>query len=149
MILLESAEILAAVRRSLEAHVLTVLDDDFARLQVMSAIKAIDDVVDRLERGSPITRSGERVARGLSEVAASVAEDHAEAASALRDLAGSSMSADSGRGALDELFAGAFGVAQSYPDVRDAILRVFDQESSLTTMEDNQWMCREAIESLQ
>ena len=51
MILLDSVEILAAVRRSLEAHVLPDLRDDFARVQVQSALKALAEVEDRLANG--------------------------------------------------------------------------------------------------
>ena len=51
MILLDSVEILAAVRRSLEAHVLPDLRDDFARVQVQSALKALAEVEDRLVNG--------------------------------------------------------------------------------------------------
>ena len=47
MILLDSVEILAAVRRSLETHVLPDLRDDFARVQVLSALKALAEVEDR------------------------------------------------------------------------------------------------------
>jgi hypothetical protein len=47
MILLDSAEILAAVRRSLEVHVLPELRDEFARVQVQSALKALAEVAER------------------------------------------------------------------------------------------------------
>ncbi len=40
MIVLDSAQILTSVKLSLETHVLPELDDDFARVQVLAALKA-------------------------------------------------------------------------------------------------------------
>ena len=70
MIVLDSAQILAAVSRSLEAHVLPAVGDDFARVQVRAALKALAEVRDRLENGDPCERSNriiEAVARQLAD----------------------------------------------------------------------------------
>ena len=72
MILLDSVEILAAVRRSLEAHVLPELSDDFARVQVQSALKALAEVEDRLEKGDPCERMNHDIEAGVRELADAV-----------------------------------------------------------------------------
>jgi len=72
MILLDSVEILAAVRRSLEAHVLPELRDDFARVQVQSALKALAEVEDRLVGGEPCERMNRDIETGVRALADSV-----------------------------------------------------------------------------
>ena len=59
MILLESQQILAAVQRSLQIHILPQLEDDFARIQVSAALEALREVSDRMSEGHrwPLSRS--------------------------------------------------------------------------------------------
>ena len=42
MFVLDSVQILAAVRRSLTKHVLPALEDDFARVQIVQTLKALE-----------------------------------------------------------------------------------------------------------
>jgi hypothetical protein len=72
MIVLDSIQILAAVQRSLETHVLPELSDDFARVQVQSALKALAEVSDRLERGDPSQRSNQIIESEVAALAESV-----------------------------------------------------------------------------
>ena len=72
MVVLDSAEILAAVRRSLEEHVLPELTGSFARVQIEAALKALAEVGDRLERGDPCDRVNARIEAGVRELAESI-----------------------------------------------------------------------------
>jgi hypothetical protein len=69
MILLDDVKILSAVQRSLDAHVLPQLQDDFARVQVTAAQKALQEVIDRLTEGDPLTRTNEALAAGARQIA--------------------------------------------------------------------------------
>lgn len=150
MILLDSAQIVAAVRRSLESHVLPELTDEFARLQVISALKALDEVRTRLAEGDPCERQNGALEAELAGVADLVAGDQAGAAEELREILASLPDSPEPRdrtralgAALTELLAGTDG------PVRDQVLAKLQDHATRTAGEDAIWMCREAIESLQ
>jgi hypothetical protein len=72
MILLDTLQILAAVQGSLKTHILPKLDDDFARIQVAAALKALEEVSNRIEHGDPCDETNSDLIAG----ALKVAEDH-------------------------------------------------------------------------
>lgn len=74
MILLDNQQILTAVQRSLETHILPMLDDDFAKVQVASAMKALQEVLDRLADGDPCDRMNADLVSGGRAIAAEHAE---------------------------------------------------------------------------
>lgn len=165
MIRLDSLQTLAAVRRSLETHVLPALDDDFARLQVRAALQALADVADRIERGDPIERSNQRLRDGLTAIAESAGGSPSESGAASGNGSGNGSGAETGVDAVLALVARAD--AEDDPRQRAHLLRtgarellgtnplgpqilvLCQQEASLVSMEEAPWMCAEAIESLQ
>ncbi|MBW1683934.1 MAG: hypothetical protein JRS35_02610 [Deltaproteobacteria bacterium] len=149
MILLDSVEILAAVRRSLEAHVLPELRDDFAQVQVQAALKALAEIGDRLENGDPCERSNRNLEAGVRELAESVRSEspsfatglEAALAAAPRDAAPRERARQLGE-ALWRLVSGSEDPAAT------RLMALLREEALRTASEDAVWMCGEAIASL-
>jgi HAMP domain-containing protein len=72
MILLDSLQILAAVQGSLKTHILPKLEDDFAQIQVAAALKALEEVSNRIAQGDPCDETNAELLAGARKVA----EDH-------------------------------------------------------------------------
>ncbi len=149
MILLDSTQTLSAVRRSLETHVLGVLDDSFARLQVLAAMKALDDVIDRLQRGDPIDRANERVEAGLRSLADSVRGESPGFAESIDSLLSSAASVDQPRDRARVLGEGNTELIRRHDPASRRLVDFLNGEAATVTLEDSTWMCQEAIESLQ
>lgn len=149
MILLDSVEILAAVRRSLEAHVLPELRDDFARVQVQAALKALAEIGDRLENGEPCERSIHNIEAGVRELADSIrSESPAFAEGLVAALAAPPADAaprERSRQLGDALWSLVSGSEDPAAVRLMALLR---EEALRTASEDAEWMCGEAIASL-
>ncbi len=149
MILLEAGEIVAAVRGSLEAHVLPELPEGFARLQVIAALRALDEVADRLAHGDPIGRVNARLEQGLVALAAEIADG----APALHDglLAMLAEAADVADPRERNRLLGerVTRLLESGDVATSRIRQVLEAESAMTSADDAPWMCPEAIESLQ
>jgi hypothetical protein len=86
VILLETQQILAAVERSLETHILPQLEDDFARVQVAAALKALQEVRDRLRDGDPLDAMNAAVIDGARTIVANHAETSAEFVGRLKSV---------------------------------------------------------------
>jgi hypothetical protein len=149
MIALDSAQILTSVKLSLENHVLPELSDDFARVQVLSALKALAEVSDRLENGDPSARSNGIIEAGVRELADSLRSEAPEFAAKLDAALGSEPESDAPRDrsrqlgeALWKLFSESEGAAA------DRLLAILQAEALRTMSEDNAWICPEAIASL-
>ncbi|MCP3986547.1 MAG: hypothetical protein GY723_19360 [bacterium] len=149
MIVLDSAQILDSVKRSLETHVLPALSDDFARVQILSALKALAEVSNRLEIGDPAERSNGIIEAGVRDLANSIRSESPDFATkldaALEVRPEGNAPRDRSRQlgeALWELCSGC----QAPP--ADQLLALLQAEALRTMGEDNVWMCPEAIESL-
>lgn len=149
MILLDETQTLAAVRRSLETHVLPALSDDFARIQVLAAMKAIDDVRDRFERGDPVSRSNSRLESALAELAESSGEQSPELAARIEAVLGAVAPLDDARTRAALLGSSLVDLLADDSQARGDVFALAQKEASLVSMEDNRWMCSEAYESLQ
>ncbi len=149
MILLDSQEILAAIRTSLETHVLPVLTDEFAQIQVDAALTALAEVSDRLENGDPYLAVNARLEAGLTDLVAEIRDDSpavaGEVEAALTDAGGAADPREWNRRlgeALTDVLAG------TDPAVA-RVNQVLAQDAGLTAAEDSKWICARAIESLQ
>ena len=149
MILLDSAEILAAVQRSLEAHVLPELRDDFARIQVQAALRALAEVGHRLENGDPRERMNQNIDAAVRAIAQNVRAEDPEFAAGLEAALAAApaeatprMQAREVGDALWRRISGSEepGAARVFEVLRDEAIR--------TAGEDREWMCGEAIASL-
>lgn len=149
MHLLDSDQTLSAVRRSLVTHVLGALDDDFARLQVLAAVAAIDDVIDRLRNGDPVERSNDRITAGLAALADDCRATDPDASAAVSSVLDSARDIDDPRQRAATLRAGAIELARRPGPHRHGVLALFNREASMASAEEAPWMCSEAIESLQ
>lgn len=149
MIVLDSAQILAAVSRSLEAHVLPAVGDDFARVQVRAALEALAEVRDRLVNGDPCERSNRIIEAEVRRLAESLRHEAPAFATgldtALKGVPAGDAPRDRARQlgkALWDLVSGDDGPAANQ------LLALLSAEALRTMNEDNAWMCSEAILSL-
>jgi HAMP domain-containing protein len=149
MILLDSVEILAAVRRSLEAHVLPDLRNDFARVQVQSALKALAEVEDRLEKGEPCERMNRKIETGVRELADSVRSESPGFAESLETALGAAAPGATPREHACQVGEALWRLASESEDPAAARLWALLRDESLrANAEDGLWMCGEAFESL-
>ena len=149
MIVLESRQILEAIHRSLETHILPALSDEFARVQVQSALKALAEVSDRLENGDPSARSNHLIENHVHELADSIRGDSPEFAdlidTALADQPEDATPRPRGRQLGEALW---LLVSRHEGPAAAQLLAILQAEALRTMAEDNQWMCPEAIASL-
>lgn len=149
MILLDSVEILAAVRRSLEVHVLPELRDDFARVQVQSALKALEEVEDRLTNGDPCEQMNRDIESAVRELADSVraeAPGFAESLeAALAAAAPDAKPREHARQVGEALWSLA---SESQEPAAVRLWELLRDQSLQATAPDGLWMCAEAFESL-
>ncbi|MBW2275139.1 MAG: hypothetical protein JRG96_17870 [Deltaproteobacteria bacterium] len=149
MIVLDSIQILSAVQRSLETHVLPELHDDFARVQVLSALKALAEVSDRLERGDPSQRSNDIIEAEVRALADAVRSSSPDFAAGLDAALAAVPHGDAPRDRGRQLGEALWGLVSGSEDPAAAQLLALLQAEALRTMsEDNAWMCPEAIASL-
>ncbi len=149
MIVLDSAQILTAVGLSLRNHVLPALEDDFARVQVMSALKALAEVSDRLENGDPAERSNAIIEGGVRELADSIRSDAPDFAAKLDAAVAAKPEGDAPRDRSRQLGEALWELCARDEGAAAARLLALLQAEALRTMgEDNAWICPEAIESL-
>lgn len=150
MIVLDSVEILAAVRRSLETHVLPELSDDFARVQVQSALKALEELADRFENGDPCERSVAIIEAGVRELADDIRGESPSFAGRLDAALAGEPAGDKPRDRSRQLGEALWALVSENDDPAAAarLLSILQEEAIRTLGEDNRWMCLEAIASL-
>jgi hypothetical protein len=153
MILLDNDQTLSAVRRSLEEHVLPRLTDEFARIQVVAAVLALDEVVDRLRNGDPYERLTPRLEERLdalrSELAGSGADADAALAVDLADMLEAAGRIDDPRQRHMALVSRLDVVVVGEGGGFDRLRQIVQEEAGRTASEDSRWLCGAAIESLQ
>jgi hypothetical protein len=145
---LSSTQILAAVRRSLETHVLPEVSDDFARVQIAAALKALEEVGDRFENGDPCERSNARLEAGLREIARNArgaSPDFAAGLEAVLETPSSGEPRERAR-RLGEAIAAFLG--RSDASATRQVLQFLHDEAAESTAEDTRWACHEALQSL-
>jgi HAMP domain-containing protein len=149
MIVLDTAKILTAVKLSLESHVLPALSDDFARVQVLSAVKALAEVSNRLENGDPAQRSNAIIESGVRDLAASIRSESPDFAARLDQAVETKPEGDAPRDRSRQLGGALWDLCSKDKGPEAARLLALLQAEALRTMsEDNAWICPEAIESL-
>jgi hypothetical protein len=149
MILLDSVEILGAVRRSLEAHVLPDLQDDFARVQVQSALKALAEIEDRIANGEPCVRSNRILEAGVRELAESVRSESAAFAAGLETALAAAPGDAAPRERARQLGEALWSlVSGSEEPAATRLMALLREEALRTANEDAVWMCPEAFSSL-
>jgi len=149
MIVLESAQILSSIRLSLETHVLPELSDDFARVQVQAALKALAEVSHRLENGDPAENSNRIIEAGVRELAESVRSESPDFAAGLEAALAAEPKGDAPRDRSRQLGEALWSLfSQSEGPAADRLLAILQAEALRTMSEDNVWICPEAIASL-
>ena len=149
MLVLDSVEILAAVRRSLEEHVLPELTGSFARVQVEAALKALAGVSDRLERGDSCDRVNARIEAGVREFAESIRAESPALAGSLDAVLAAASEIHVPRDRNRQLGEALWELFSNSGDPRVAGLReVFREQAVEIAREDGVWICEEAIRSL-
>lgn len=149
MIVLDSAQILNAVKRSLETHVLPALDDDFARIQVLAALKALAEVSDRLENGDPAKRSNAIIEAGVRELADSIRAEASDFAAKLDTVLEAKPEGEAPRDRSRQLGEALWTLhSETQGPAAARLLAILQAEALRTMNEDNAWICPEAIASL-
>ncbi len=149
MLLLESKEILAAVARSLEHHVLPRLADPFARVQVLAALKALQEVGDRLEGGDPceaLNQSIEAGARAIADECAASAPEFSRRLGGALDSVGDIENARERNRALGDALWALVEDDRSAAAAR--LLEHLRSRALASANADNAYLCVEAIASL-
>jgi hypothetical protein len=149
MFVLDSVQILAAVRRSLTNHVLPALADDFARVQIVQTLKSLEEVEDRLVNGDPSARSNEVVESGARKLVDSLRGDSPEFAEKL-DAAMASVPAEGEpRERARRIGVALWPLVTSGEDPGSTQLLALLQEEAVRILgEDMRWICPDAIASL-
>lgn len=149
MILLDTQDIVAAIRRSLESHVLPVLDDDYARTQVDAALVALDEVGHRLRHGDPYVTVNERLESGLADLIGELRDQSPVVAEQIDTALAAAAQTDDPRQRYailgEELTKVLAGDDPAVSKLRDLLA----QDAGQTAGDDSVWMCTSAIESLQ
>jgi len=149
MIALDSAQILGSIKLSLETHVLPEVSDDFARVQVLAAIKALAEIGDRLTNGDPSDRSNGIIETGVRALADSVQADAPEFAKGLAAALSAKPAGDAPRDRSRQLGEDLWSLYSANEGAAaDQLLAILQAEALRTMGEDNAWICPEAILSL-
>jgi hypothetical protein len=137
------------VARSLEAHVLPKLDDDFARVQIASALKALQEVGDRLVHGDPCDALNDRIEQGAREIAEGARDGSPDfAARLLKALDG--IAQDAGARERNRQMGEALWqlVSKNDDPAAKQLLALLSQLALESANADNAYLCGEAIASL-
>ncbi len=149
MILLDSQEILAAIRASLETHVLPFLTDEFAQIQVDAALTALAEVSDRLDNGDPYLAVNARLEAGLADLVNEIRDEAPAVAGQLEAALADAAGADGPREWNRRLGEAVTDVLAGTDPAVARVSQVLATDASLTSVEDSKWMSARAIESLQ
>lgn len=147
--LVETDEIVAAIRRSLDAHVLPALPEGFARLQVVAALVALDEVADRLVNGDPLSRSNARLESDLEALANDLPGTSSSLAEGVRSLLVEARAIDEPRERNRSLGEGVTALMRLDDPETARVRHILEAEAGRAAMENAPWVCPEAIESLQ
>jgi hypothetical protein len=149
MIVLNSVQILAAVARALETHVLPELQDQFAAVQVHAAIKALAEVGDRLQNGDPCDGMNQRIEDGARGVAESIRAESPAYAEEIEAVLAARPESDEPRDRARQLGQDLWTLVSQRDDPGAArLLEVLQQNVLQTAGEDAIWICGESIHSL-
>jgi len=149
MFVLDSVQILAAVRRSLTNHVLPALEDDFARVQIVQTLKSLEEVEDRLVNGDPSARSNEVVESGARELADSLRGESPEFAEKLDAALATVPAEGEPRERARRIGEALWPLVTSGEDPGSTRLLALLQEEAVRILgEDTRWICPDAIASL-
>jgi hypothetical protein len=149
MFVLDSVQIIAAVRRSLTNHVLPALEDDFARVQIVQTLKSLEEVEDRLVNGDPSARSNEVIESGVRKLVDSLRGESPEFAEKL-DAALATVPAEGDpRERARRIGEALWPLVTSGEDPGSTQLLALLQEEAIRILgEDMRWICPDAIASL-
>jgi len=149
MIVLDSVQILAAVARALETHVLPESQDEFAAVQIHAAIKALAEVSDRLQNGDPCQRMNERIETGARGVAESIRAESPAYAEEIEAVLAARPESDEPRDRARQLGQDLWILVSQREDPGAAkLLEVLQQNVLQTAGDDAIWICGESIHSL-
>jgi hypothetical protein len=145
---LDSVQILAAVQRALETHVLPELQDDFAIVQMHASFKALAEVVDRLQKGDPCERLNERIEIGAHEVAESIRDTSPALAGEIDAVLADRPASDEPRDRARQLGGALWSlVSQSQDPAAAKLVDVLRENACQAAGEDAIWLCSESLHS--
>jgi len=149
MIYLTSSQILMAVKRSLEDSIFPELQTDYARVQLSSAILAIQEVISRLEHGDPCIDENGRIERSMAGLAENVKDEFPLLSTRLKDCIQKAANFVDPRGKNRFLKEGLWGLLKNAKSGEaKRILQVINEYMMGTIAEEQKWLNPEAIASL-
>jgi uncharacterized protein with ATP-grasp and redox domains len=149
MMLLDSKQILDAIARSLEGHVLPQLSDDFAKVQIASALKALQEVGDRLEHGDPCAALNDRIEQAARDVAEGAREGSPEFSARLLAALDASAQVDGLRARNKQMSEALWQLVSKNDDpAAKLLLTQLSQIALESANADNVYICGEAVVSL-
>ncbi|MBT4161306.1 MAG: hypothetical protein HOE54_08365 [Gammaproteobacteria bacterium] len=149
MMVLDSVQLLDAVKRSLSSNVLPALEDEFARVQIAAALKLLEEVSERLEKGDPCDDLNRIVVSDLTELTGRLQKDDPETAKALQEAVASAGNEDGPREYYRQLVEGVWAVSKNTdPETHAEILNLLINRNLEAAEKDARWICPEALMSL-
>ena len=149
MINLDSVQILTAVQRALETHVLPELQHEFASVQVYASLKALAEVIDRLQDVDPCERMNDRVETGAREVAESIRAESPTRAEEIDAALAARPESDEPRDRARQLGEALWSlISEGQDPAAEKLLDVLRQNALQSAGEDAIWICGESIHSL-
>ncbi|MEM3112380.1 MAG: hypothetical protein QXY90_05000 [Candidatus Anstonellales archaeon] len=138
-----------AVKRSLEDNIAPELQTDYAKIQLSSAILALQEVLYRLETGDPCIRENNRIEKSMNEVSENIKNKFPLLSDKIKETLRQSTCF------LDPREKNCFLKESLWGILKDAkkeegewILRVIKEYMSETIVEEQKWLNVEAITSL-
>lgn len=149
MILMNNTQILSAVVKGLEQNIAPELKTDYAQVQLMAAVKAVQEVIHRLEQGDPCLAENERLEALMLGLADSLRDDSPDVASGLKAGIEAAASVEDPREKNRVLKEEVWGVIRDSDkaDAQKVLAKVMENHMA-TIGEDAAWVCAEAVKQL-
>jgi len=149
MIYLTSSQILKAVKRSLENNIVPEVQTDYARVQLSSAILAIQEVISRFEDGDPCLKENGQIERSMVGLAEDVKDKFPMLSNRLKECLLEANSLSDPREKNRFLKEGLWGLLKSANgEEAKCILQCIHEYMKGTIVEEQKWLNPEAIASL-
>lgn len=149
MLTLNSVQLLAAVQRSLTSHVLPMLEDDFARVQIAATLKVLEEVSDRLQHGDPCDDLNRGIKSDVIDFASQVQSDQPDFATALQQAVASAGDEGDAREINCRLVESLWSLmAKTDPENQRKLLDLLARQGVAASEKDARWLCPEALLSL-
>jgi len=149
MMLMTSTQILDAVQRSLQENIGPELQTDYARVQLLAALVAIREIIDRLDHGDPCSNENSRLEGSMQHLAKGARSESPALAAKLEECLKDASALKDPRERNYALNEGLWRILRDAErDDAFRVLRLVSENIQATCAEDQRWVSPEAIASL-